>query len=221
MIYRILGRLFSILCIAFVFSACMTAHVKPKVAKSETTTQFILHMDSQFEKNDYETILRSFKKWELDSHGVVKFVVSSTVWNSSKTDMEFINEDDQGCTTDVYVATVNGKHPIVRNLEKGHEGNTLGFTHRGCEEKIVGFVMNRIKNSDVPNALSFVATHEAGHLVGLAHIPVPGQSIMFPSMDLAANCTSKLDMMQFCLIYGCDWKDMNYCEPKELPLQKL
>lgn len=77
----------------------------------------------------------------------------------------------------------------------------------------MGFVVERIHENDgtIPNVLRVVAIHEAGHLIGLDHVPVPGESVMFPSIDHGATCPTRFDMKQLCLRYGCDWRDMKYC----------
>jgi hypothetical protein len=198
----------------FLLSSCGLFNNKPKEIKAELTRQFILHVDEQFSKVDHDIVVDSFVRWQHDTHGVIRFVVSPTKWNSTTDDLDYSVNDDDGCTLDVYVASITSKNKSIVELEKGNvSGNTLGFTQRQCEKKIVAFVMDRINNQKSKlQMLKSVGIHEAGHLIGLAHIPVPNESIMFPSIDHSATCPTRLDMSQLCLKYGCNYHDMIYCE---------
>jgi hypothetical protein len=188
--------------------------LRPREIKADRVNKFTLHVDSRFSPAEREVVIDSFSEWERDTRGVVRFVVSPTKWNSSTDEAEYSVDDEDGCTVDVYVASITGNHKSVRDFERreGKKGNTLGYTVHQCDTKFVAFVMDRINSYKDPQLLRNVGVHEAGHLVGLAHIPVPNESIMFPSMDHAAKCPTKLDMKQFCLLYGCDWHDMKSCD---------
>jgi hypothetical protein len=195
-------------------ASCALVQGKPKVIKADRTRQFTLHIDERFSKADRDVVVDAFSEWERDTHGIVRFVVSPTKWSTGD-DMEYSIEDDNGCTVDVYVASIDSGHKSVRDFERGSgsRGNTLGYTQHQCDAKFVAFIMDRIHGleQEHPQLLREVGIHEAGHLVGLAHIPVPNESIMFPSMDAATKCPTKLDMKQFCMLYGCDWHDMKTC----------
>jgi hypothetical protein len=196
-------------------TSCALVQGKPREIKADHVRQFTLHIDERFEKADREVVIDSFVEWENDTHGVVRFVVSPKKWNSITDERDHSMLDENGCTVDVYVANIDSKHKSVREFEKGpgtSKGNTLGYTVHNCETKFVAFIMDRIKSYNSARLLRNVGVHEAGHLVGLAHIPVPDESIMFPSMDKASVCPTKLDMKQFCLMYGCDWHDMKTCD---------
>lgn len=198
----------------FLLSSCALLSSRPKEIKAEFTRQFILHVDEQFTKVDRDIVVDSFIQWQHDTHGVVRFVVSPTKWNSIVDDLDYYVNDEDGCTLDVYVASINSSNNSIKELEKGgSSGNTLGFTQRQCEKKIVAFVMDRIHNQKSQlQLLKSVGIHEAGHLIGLAHIPVPEESIMYPSADHSATCPTRLDMSQLCLKYGCNYHDMIYCK---------
>lgn len=185
----------------------------PKIIKTDRTKKFTLHVDSSFQGTERAIILNSFDEWQRDTHGIVRFVISPNEWNSKIHSMNFNEDTDNGCTDDVYVVNIRSDDKIIRSIEKdkpANDGNTLGYTMRTCESKVVAFVMDRIRVIG-GNTLRFVGVHEVGHLIGLAHIPVPKESIMFPSMDRAAKCITRLDMAQFCMLYGCNFHDMKYC----------
>jgi len=204
----VVGMLFCLL------ASCSFVQVRPREIKAERVNKFTLHVDERFTAAQRDVVVDSFMEWERDTHGVVRFVVSPTKWNSTTDEAEYSVDDDNGCTVDVYVASIDSKHKSVRDFEKrnNNKGNTLGYTVHQCDAKFVAFVMDRIVAFKEPQLLRNVGVHEAGHLVGLAHIPVPEESIMFPSMDHAAKCPTKLDMKQFCLLYGCDWHEMKSCD---------
>jgi len=203
----VMGMLFCLV------ASCALVQGKPKEIKAERIRQYTLHVDDRFNKAERDVVVDSFIEWERDTHGIVRFVVSPTKWNSATEEADYSVDDENGCTVDVYVASINGDHKSIREFEKrGSKGNTQGYTVHQCDTKFVAFVMDRINSFKDPQLLRNVGVHEAGHLIGLAHIPVPGESIMFPSMDHAAKCPTKLDMKQFCLMYGCDWHDMKSCD---------
>ena len=206
--FVVVGMLFCLL------ASCSFVQLRPREIKADRVNKFTLHVDSRFSPAEREVVIDSFSEWERDTHGVVRFVVSPTKWNSSTDEAEYSVDDEDGCTVDVYVASITGNHKSVRDFERreGKKGNTLGYTIHQCDTKYVAFVMDRINSYKDPQLLRNVGVHEVGHLVGLAHIPVPKESIMFPSMDHASKCPTKLDMKQFCLLYGCNWHDMKTCD---------
>jgi len=205
----VVGMLFCLL------ASCSFVQLRPREIKADRVNKFTLHMDDRFTRAEREVVIDSFAEWERDTHGVVRFVVSPAKWNSATDEADYSVDDENGCTVDVYVVSITGEHKSVREFERrggGTKGNTLGYTVHVCDTKFVAFVMDRINAFKDPQLLRNVGVHEAGHLIGLAHIPVPDESIMFPSMDHAAKCPTKLDMKQLCLLYGCDWHDMKSCD---------
>jgi hypothetical protein len=197
-------------------SSCALLNGKPRVIAADRTRQFVLHIDERFSPADGAVVARSFAEWERVTHGIVSFVGSPTKWDSTRDAREYAALDDDGCTLDVFVSSIDSTHQSIRDFERkpggGKKGNTLGYTLGQCDEKLIALVMDRIHAISDPEALRFVSVHEAGHLVGLAHIPVPQESIMYPSMDKGAKCVTKLDVKQFCSLYGCDWHDMLTCD---------
>lgn len=204
----VVGVLFCLL------ASCSLVQMRPKEIKAIHVDKFTLHVDDRFTQAERAVVIDTFAEWERDTHGVVRFVVSPTKWDSSKDEAEYSVDDENGCTVDVFVASITSKHKSIRDFERreGSKGNTLGYTIHQCDVKFVAFVMDRINSYKDTQLLRNVGVHEAGHLVGLAHIPVPEESIMFPSMDHAAKCPTELDMKQFCLLHGCDWHDMKSCK---------
>lgn len=209
---RVIGVTFLLLlCVTL---SCAPIQKKTREIRADQVRQFTLHIDSQFNALEKNIVIDSFIEWERDTHGIVKFGVSPVVWNSSSDDTEYSVDDDSGCTVDVYVAYIDSNYKPLKEMERGPgggKGNTLGYTQHQCDVKFVAFVMDRINKIKDPTLLRNVGVHEAGHLIGLSHIPVPEDSIMFPSMDYASKCPTKLDMKQLCLLYGCDWRQMLYC----------
>jgi hypothetical protein len=179
---------------------------KPVVA----TSVYNLHVDEVFSPAERAVVIDSFAEWERDTHGVVKFTLSHGKFNSDRDEMLWKKE---ACTSEVFVVHVTSTDKSVKDLEArkakehGRPFTVLGFTRSTCEERFVALVMDRLAN---PALLRNVGVHEAGHLVGLDHIPVPGESVMFPSMDKAAKRPTSLDMKQLCMLHKCDWRDTVY-----------
>ena len=198
---------------AFVTSACAAAPkpVSPAKVEAPDPTSYLLHVDDRFNPADRALVVDAFMEWERDTRGVVKFNVSKRKWDSSK---QAIPEPNVKCTYEVYVVHRSSKDNSVTSLEAkkekelGRPFTVLGYAQSGCERREVALVMDRLAN---PVLLRNVAVHEAGHLVGLDHIPVPNESVMFPSMDKASLCPTALDMKQFCMLHKCDWHEMVSC----------
>jgi len=180
-----------------------------KVVKNVTppvkSKMYVLHVDELFSPVERAIVIDTFMEWERDTRGVVSFGLDSVPFNSDRDEMERSTEK---CTSDVYVVHMKSTDKPVRQVEKEKGYSVLGFTLSNCKQRFIVLVMDRLTD---PTKLRNVGVHEAGHLVGLDHIPVPKESIMFPSMDLAATCITKLDMKQFCLLHKCDWRQMVTC----------
>lgn len=185
--------------------------VKIKVSEAKTSvTTFTLHVDSNFDEIQKKIVVDSFKEWEKVSVGVVRFEVSSVPWNSAEDPV--VQDVEEECTYDAYVSKILSKEDkTLKRLESGG-GRVLGYTVSNCEERSVVLVMDRLKNA---STFANVVVHEAGHLVGLAHIPVQNHSVMYPYIDKATSCITALDAMQLCDIYECDWKQLNYCKVED------
>ncbi len=184
-----------------------SANIKAKVSKKNVNnTTFNVILENGFDGHERELIIDSFKEWERDTNGVVKFTVANRKFDSSVDD---IPEVEDGCTHDVYVLRVTSDSSIVKKLDKRDKAKVLGFTSSTCERRLVALVTDRLKNVKMFRQVTF---HEAGHLIGLDHIPVPNESTMFPSVDKATVCATQLDMKQLCMLYECDWRDMKVCD---------
>jgi len=183
---------------------------KPKVSVPKKTVNnptFTLILDNSFGGPERELILDAFSQWQRDTHETVKFRVASYTFDPT---LEEIPETKRGeCTYDVYIHRVSALHPTVRKLDVRENGKTLGFTSSTCDQRVVALVTERLKDAKTFRQVTF---HEAGHLIGLDHIPVPKESVMFPSVDKATSCATALDMKQLCMLYECDWHKTVYCE---------
>lgn len=202
---RLLARVFVLFAMVILGVACATPMKVSKVPVASKSTTFILHVDELFSPVDRAIVIDSFVEWERDTHGVVKFTLDSEPFNSDRDEFGVTSEK---CTYEVYVISMESKNRIVKKVENG-DGTVLGFTISTCKRRLVAFVMDRLRN---PVLLHNVGVHETGHLIGLDHIPVPKESVMFPSIDKATRCPSQLDMKQLCMIHKCDWRDMASCD---------
>ena len=183
-----------------------SANLKPKTPKKTVNNPtFNLILEASFGGPERELIIDSFKEWERDTGGVVKFTVAKYAFDPS---LEELPDASEKCTYDVYVLRINSTDATVKKLDKRENAKVLGFTSSNCEKRIVALVTDRLKDAKM---FRQVTVHEAGHLVGLDHIPVPKESIMFPSVDKATTCPTELDMKQLCMLYECDWHDTKTC----------
>jgi hypothetical protein len=183
---------------------------KPRAAvpkKNVNNPTYTLILDKSFGGPEREIIVDEFGRWERDTNETVKFKVANYTFDPS---LEEIPEVGKGeCTYDTYIYRVNALNEDVRKLDARENGKTLGFTRSSCTTRVVALITERLSNAKLFRQVVF---HEAGHLVGLDHIPVPKESVMFPSVDKASPCATALDMKQFCMLYECDWKAMKFCE---------
>lgn len=207
--WRAICRVVALAATALLIVACgASTNVKPKAPKKNVKEPtFNIVFERNYGGPERELIMGAFKMWERVSHGAVKFTVAKYVFDP---ELEEIPEHEDTCTYDVYVLRVKSTDPVVRKLDKRDNAKVLGFTVSSCEQRVIALVTDRLKDSKM---FSQVMVHEAGHLVGLDHIPVPSESIMFPSMDKAAKCgPTALDMKQFCMLYECEWRNTTTCE---------
>ncbi len=206
--WRAVCRIVALSAVVLLVVSCgMSANVKPKAPKKNVNNPtFNLILENSFGGPERELIVDSFMEWQRDTKGVVKFTVAKYAFDPS---LEEIPETSEKCTYDVYVLRINSANPSVRKLDKREGSKVLGFTASNCDQRVVALVTDRLKDAKM---FRQVTVHEAGHLVGLDHIPVPKESIMFPSVDKATTCPTELDMKQFCMLYECDFRDMKTCD---------
>ena len=207
--WRVVYRVVAVLVMMFPIVACGTsANVKPKTPKKNVNNPtFNLVLENSFGGPERELVLESFKQWEKDTNGIVKFTIAKYGFDSS---LEDVPEIQNGCSYDAYVLRVTSDSPNVRKLDNRNNAKVLGYTWSTCEQRVVTLVTDRLKNAKMFRQVTF---HEAGHLIGLDHIPVPNESVMYPSVNKATTCATALDMKQLCELYDCDWRDMNVCKP--------
>ncbi len=194
--------------------ACAPSHVADVVEVQTPiikTTTFLLHLDKKFVEVDQILILDEFKKWESASNGIVNFRIVDKRWDADNEELK-TKSSEENCIEDVYIKHVTRKDKIVKSLDneaKKKKHIVLGFTLSTCETRIIGFVMSRLEQKD---KFRKVALHEIGHLVGLDHMPIPKETIMFPSIDECTDCITELDAKQFCAIWKCDSSTINFCK---------
>lgn len=206
--WRAVCRIVALVAVMLSVVSCgAAANVKAKAPKKNVNNPtFNLILERSFGGPERDIILDSFKEWERDTSGAVKFTIAKYGFDP---ELEEIPETTEGCTYDVYVLRVKSSDEVVRKLDKRDNAKVLGFTSSTCEQRVVALVTDRLKDAKMFRQVTF---HEAGHLIGLDHIPVPHESLMFPSVDKATQCATSLDMKQLCMLYECDWHDMKTCD---------
>lgn len=188
--------------------ACSAEKPRPVVPKKNVNNPtYTLILDKSFGGPEREIIADESSRWQRDTSEIVKFKMADYTFDST---LEEIPEVEKGkCTYDTYVFRVSAMHEDVRKLDVRESGKTLGFTRSSCTTRVIALVTERLGNAKIFRQVVF---HELGHLIGLDHIPVPQESVMFPSVDKASACATALDMKQFCMLYECDWKAMKFCQ---------
>lgn len=188
-----------------VISSCTPT--KPAVSvqhkkKAVPVAVFDVALDESFTPEEEAQILKSLKEWNEASDGYVAFSVREKKFNSNgKISYDNVAHDEDGCTNFTFIVRTTSETPLIKNIEEQIGTKIGGYTDKQCELNAVFIVADRMKN--LPT-FKMVMTHELGHLIGMAHIPVPERSIMFPGMDHGTKCITELDVAQLCLLYGCD-----------------
>lgn len=208
---RLFLRAAALLVAAVLMVGCgLHEHSRSKTPKKDVNRPtFTLFVDKGFSGPERELIVDGFKQWERDTRGTVKFDVTTYPFDSSTDE---VPEGEAGkCTYDTYVVRMPETAKVVKKLDERFKpkGHTLGFTQSNCKMRVVALITSRLRDAKL---FRQVVVHEAGHLIGLDHIPVPKESVMFPSTDKATKCPTALDMKQLCMLYDCDWRDMAACE---------
>lgn len=179
-------------------SAVSVQHKK----KAVPVAVFDVALDESFTPEEEAQIRKSLKEWNEASDGYVGFDIRQQKFDSNgKISYENVEYDEEGCTNFTLIVRTTSETPLIKDIE-GQIGTKIGgYTDRQCNVSAVFIVADRMK--DMPT-FKMVMTHELGHLIGLAHIPVPERSVMFPGMNHGTKCITELDVAQLCLLYGCD-----------------
>lgn len=196
--------------VLFLATVALAACVPPKAAntvavvKHDPVEIYEIALDEKFTPEEEAQIKKSLKEWNEASGGYVGFKVRDKKFNSEgEISYENVQYDEDGCTNFTFLVRTTSETPIIRQIEKEIGTKIGGYTDKQCEMNAVFIVADRMKDMSI---FKMVMTHELGHLIGLAHIPVPDRSVMFPGMDHSTKCITELDVAQLCLLYGCDPK---------------
>lgn len=170
--------------------------------KAVPVAVFEVALDESFTPDEEAQIKKSLKEWNDASDGYVGFAVREKKFDSKgQISYENVERDEDGCTNFTLIVRATSDMPLIKDIEEQIGTKIGGYTDKRCEVNAVFIVADRMKNMPT---FKEVMTHELGHLIGLAHIPVPERSVMFPGMDHATKCITELDVAQLCLLYGCD-----------------
>ena len=117
----------------------------------------------------------------------------------------------------IVIVAVSPEYPDVIQSDTENGNTTLGiYRERYVALPVIELVMDRILD---PNTMEIVLMHEMGHSVGLKHNEgMDGiDTLMYPDVILAANFITVTDRENFCKLYNCDPKELQY-EEEPLPL---
>lgn len=201
-------RLISLILCTVLASACGSSmkHAKAPTEPIVVPTVFDIVIDSRFSGPEVALIGKSLREWEESSGGVIKFEVrAKKVDINQEISVEDVKHDEDGCSNLTVIVRGTSQDPFVRKIEKAIHSKIGGYTDKHCEMSAVIIVSDRMDNA---TEFKEVMTHEIGHLIGLMHIPVPEESVMFPGMDHSTPCITQLDLKELCMIYECDAKKL-------------
>ncbi len=160
-----------------------------------------LYVDSDFSESEIEIIKKSIYEWESTTRGMVK--INLLLNYKIKDKILFENENKN------LLIKVNSLHPLIVSNDLKQNVVTLGFTKKYGNNFFVGIVYDRFMFSSQYHA-SII--HEIGHFLDLKHTDLY-PAIMSNIRNKHVKCLTENDMIEFCNLYTCDYKIMNYCDP--------
>lgn len=186
-------------------------HQAKKVAEK---LHLVVYVDDLFTPEEKLVVAQGLQEWTRATNGMITFETKSG-WTKAD-DMNDVT-DRIGvllgrCTKSVHIARVTPEDSLVKQIETDVDEQINGFAQGKCESKFILLVMGRIED-DV--TLAQTTTHEMGHILQLAHIPVANRTVMYPGDTKATLCVTELDLIQLCDLehFQCDVSKMQPCVP--------
>lgn len=158
----------------------------------------IYYISDKFNYEEKNSIIKALHTWKLTTQLYLEINISS---NSSK----------YNCYIDKYDGDYFDEN------DKDDYKYTIGFCDDKCNIYLITKNIEHLIETDTDtykdrNKLYYeLALHEIGHSLKMNHTLKMG-SIMYPYIDYTADCITLADIKEFCKIYNCNPKDLNYCE---------
>lgn len=169
-------------------SGCILEHFQPTLSNTIT-------FDQNFTPEQKDLVLQGLSVWERDTGGRVTFrevTENATIQIVSGTEAQAKSAEQ----------TLFGKNPE-------QAGGVLGYSLPA--HHILYMFFGRIPDND---SIVETAAHEAGHQIGMVHVPNNEVALMNPNQQplLKGNTyLTNYDIIQFCQYWGC--QDNNPSKP--------
>lgn len=192
----------SVIVLAGVWSVAITVWPGPKVYPAHVHKT--LYVDRYLDDDTFEAISYAAIRWSVGTNHIIDYdVVRMPI-----TDHKEIADPEAS----IVIVGVSPEYPDVIQSDTENGESTLGIYKERCTAlPVIELVLDRILD---PDTLEMVLMHEMGHSVGLKHNEgMDGVgTLMYPDVMLGADFITVTDRENFCKLYNCDPKELQYEE---------
>ena len=160
-----------------------------------------VYIDKRFSKIEINYIEEALNEWSEKSNNLLQFKVE---YNININEKEYIKNKYQS----IMIEKTHSSDTEIVFVEKLSETTLIGLCNTSTAPIDVMIIFDRLKNKEEYRS---VVIHEIGHALGLKHSDIRW-TLMYPYIDSGSYHLTYYDMEQFCKIYSCNVKDLNFKE---------